>query len=93
MTSLCYNIRTYTYIAKEAVPLKYWAGYVTAAVLGAIALAMGRLAERYSTLVDMVYPYVTRTIQDVLAQWSSGVDFCVWQVVLMLLIIGAHWCR
>ena len=89
MTSLCYNIRTYTYIAKEAVPLKYWAGYVTAAVLGAIAWAMGQLADRYSTLVDMVYPYVTRTIQDVLAQWSSGVDFCVWQVVLMLLIIGA----
>ena len=69
--------------------MKYWAGYVTAAILGAIAWALGQLADRYTTLVDMVYPYVTRTIQDVLAQWSSGVDFCLWQVLLMLLIIGA----
>ena len=69
--------------------MKYWAGYVTAAILGAIAWALGELADRYCTLVDMVYPYVTRTIQDVLAQWSSGVDFCLWQVGLMLLIIGA----
>ena len=69
--------------------MKYWAGYVTAAILGAIAWALGQLADRYSTLVDMVYPYVTRTVQDVLAQWSSSVPFCLWQVALMLLIIGA----
>lgn len=68
--------------------MKYWAGYVTAAILGAIAWALGQLADRYSTLVDMVYPYVTRTVQDVLAQWSSSVPFCLWQVALMLLIIG-----
>ena len=69
--------------------MKYWAGYITALILGGIAWALGQLASRYSTLVDMVYPYVTRTIQDVLAQWSGGVDFCLWQVILMLLIIGA----
>ena len=69
--------------------MKYWAGYVTAAILGAIAWALGQLADRYSTLVDMVYPYVTRTVQDVLAQWSSSVPFCLWQVALMLLVIGA----
>ena len=69
--------------------MKYWAGYLTAAILGAIALALGRLADRYCTLVDMIYPYVTRTVQDVLSQWSSGVDFCLWQVGLMLLILAA----
>ena len=67
--------------------MKYWAGYVTAAILGAIALALGRLADRYTTLVDMVYPYVTRTVQDVLAQWSGTVPFCLWQVAVMLLLI------
>ena len=69
--------------------MKYWAGYLTAAILGAIAWALGRLADRYSTLVDMVYPYVTRTVQDVLAQWTGSLEFCLWQVVLMLLILGA----
>ena len=67
--------------------MKYWAGYVTAAILGAIALALGRLADRYTTLVDMVYPYVTRTAQDLLAQWSGAVPFCLWQVAVMLLLI------
>ena len=67
--------------------MKYWAGYVTAAILGAIAWALSRLADRYTTLVDMVYPYVTRTVQDVLAQWSGTVPFCLWQVVVMLLLI------
>ena len=66
--------------------MKYWAGYVTAAILGAIAWALGELAERYCTLVDMVYPYVTRTIQDVLAQWSGGVDFVLWQMIALALI-------
>ena len=67
--------------------MKYWAGYVTAAILGTIAWALSRLADRYTTLVDMVYPYVTRTIQDLLAQWSGAVPFCLWQVAVMLLLI------
>ena len=69
--------------------MKYWAGYITALILGAIAWALGELADRYSTLVDMVYPYVTRTVQDALAAWSGSVDFCLWQLVVLLLIVGA----
>ena len=69
--------------------MKYWAGYITALILGAIAWALGELAERYSTLVDMVYPYVTRTVQDALAAWSGSVEFCLWQLVVLLLILGA----
>ena len=69
--------------------MKYWAGYITALILGAITWALGQLAERYSTLVDMVYPYVTRTLQDVLAEWSGSVDFCLWQLAVLLIIIVA----
>ena len=67
--------------------MKYWAGYITALVLGAITWALGQLASRYSVLVDMVYPYVARTIQEALAQWSGGVDFCLWQLAVLLIII------
>ena len=69
--------------------MKYWAGYITAVILGAITWALGELAERYSTLVDMIYPYVARNIQDVLAAWSGSVDFCLWQLALLLIIILA----
>ena len=72
--------------------MKYYAGFVTAAVLGVITWVLQQFGERFSTLVDMVYPYVIRTVQSFLAQWSSGVDFLVWQllaVVAVVLVLAA----
>ena len=67
--------------------MKYWRGYLVAAILGAIAWGLTALAKRYTTLVDMVFPYVTRTVQTFLAGWSGTVDFCVWQVALVLFLV------
>ncbi len=61
--------------------MKYWAGYLTAGIIAAITWALTQLASKFTTLVDMVYPYVTRTLQDMLAQWSAPLDFCLWQVL------------
>ena len=68
--------------------MKYWTGFLTAGIIAAITWALQRLAENFGELVDMVYPYVTRTLQNALAQWSSGVDFCLWQVGALVLGIG-----
>ena len=73
---------------RRRVPLKYWTGFLTAGIIAAITWALQRLAENFGELVDMVYPYVTRTLQNALAQWSSGVDFCLWQVGALVLGIG-----
>ena len=73
---------------KEAFPLKYWFGYLTAAIFGAITWVLMRFGERFSTLVDMVYPYVIRTSESILAQWASGVDFPIWQ--LLAVALGAR---
>lgn len=67
--------------------MKYWRGYLVAAILGAIAWGLTALAKKYTTLVDMVFPYVTRTVQTFLAGWTGGVDFCVWQVALVLFLV------
>ena len=67
--------------------MKYWTGYLTALILGLISWALGQMASKYSALVDMVYPAVTRTIQDALAQWSGGVDLCLWQLLLLLMVL------
>ena len=67
--------------------MKYLWGYITAAILGAIAWALNMFGEQFTTLVDMVYPYVIRTVQTFLAEWSSGVDFLVWQVLLVALVV------
>jgi len=67
--------------------LKYWTGYLTAAIIGAISWALLKLGERFTNLVDMVYPYVTRTLMDILAGWSSGLSFCLWQVVVTAAVV------
>ena len=67
--------------------MKYLWGYVTAAILGALSWVLLQFGERFSTLVDMVYPYVMRTVQDYLAQWSGAVDFLLWQVLAVFLVV------
>ena len=67
--------------------MKYWTGYLAAAIIGAISWALLKLAEKYTQLVDMIYPYITRNLQSVLATWSSGVDFCLWQVAVVLFAV------
>ena len=67
--------------------MKYWIGYLTAGIIAAVTWALMRLAENFGELVDMVYPYVSRTLQGVLAQWSSAVDFTLWQAGALVLLI------
>ena len=65
--------------------MKYWTGFLTAGIIGAITWVLMQFGERFSTLVDMVYPYLTRLIQTTLADWTGGVDFCLWQLLAVAL--------
>ena len=69
--------------------MKYLWGYLTAAIFGAITWVLMQFGERFATLVDMVYPYVVRNLQGILAQWSGGVDFLLWQVLAIALGVVA----
>ena len=72
--------------------MKYWFGYLTAGIFAAITWVLMYFGKRFATLVDMVYPYVMRTLQSLLAQWTASVDFPVWQllaVVLGVLILAS----
>ncbi|MBR5125426.1 MAG: DUF3810 domain-containing protein [Oscillospiraceae bacterium] len=67
--------------------MKYWFGYLTAAIIGAITWVLMQFGERFSTVVDMVYPYVIRTLQAILAEWSGSVDFLLWQLLAVVLAV------
>ena len=67
--------------------MKYWFGYLVAAIIGGLTWVLMQFGQRFSTLVDMVYPYVIRTLQDILAQWSSSVDFLLWQLLAVALAV------
>ena len=66
--------------------MKYWLGYVIAAVFAAGTVAIRRFAEAHQVLVDMVYPYVSRLVQTTLADISSQVPFALWQTLLLGLV-------
>ena len=67
--------------------MKYWRGYLTAAILCVITVGFMQLADRYTALVDMAYPYLTRTLQNFLAEWTAPLDFALWQVLLVLALL------
>ncbi len=67
--------------------MKYWIGYLAAAIIAAITWALTKMGEKFTTLVDMVYPYVTRTVQEILAEWTAGLDFCLWQMLLVAALV------
>ena len=61
--------------------MKYLRGYLAAGIFAAITGVLMAYGQRFSALVDMIYPYVTRTLQTMLAQWSGQVNFCLWQLL------------
>ena len=68
--------------------MKYWRGYLLAAIVSVITLGFTMLAKRFSPLIDMIYPFLTREIQGFLASWTGSVEFTVWQVLAVLLLAG-----
>ncbi len=67
--------------------MKYWRGYLVAAIFAAIAIGLGQLAARYTALVDMVFPYLSRTMQNFLAAWSGSVAMNLWQFLLVFALV------
>lgn len=68
--------------------MKYWRGYLTAALLFVLTWALKEFAEAHTVLIDMVYPYVSRMLQTFLTDWSAGVDFCIWQMGIIVLVLA-----
>ena len=69
--------------------MKMLRGYLTAAIFGALTWVLMEFGERFTTLVDMVYPYVIRTLQGFLATWSGSVDFLIWQLLAVVAVVIA----
>lgn len=68
--------------------MKYWRGYLVALILALCSWGLIEFAQSHWVLVDMVYPYTSRIIQDFMAVWSSGAAYCVWQLLLLVLVAG-----
>ena len=69
--------------------MKYWRGYLVAAILAAMTWAGVQFAKGHEVLIDMAYPYTTRLIISSMADWTGGMGFCLWQVLVVLMVIIA----
>ncbi len=65
--------------------MKYLRGYIAAAVFAVVSWALIQFAKTHTVLLDMVYPYITRLIQNTLADWTASLDVCLWQLLVVLL--------
>ena len=68
--------------------MKYWRGFLVAAIVGFFSWLLIEFASSHTLLIDMVYPYVTRMLQTTLAEWAGGVTFCLWQLFAIVLVLG-----
>lgn len=68
--------------------MKYWRGFLTAAIFAAITWGFVSFAQAHPVLIDMVYPYLSRIYISAMADWASGTAACIWQVLLILGIGG-----
>ena len=68
--------------------MKYWRGFLVAGILGACTWGLLEFAKTHTVLIDMVFPYISRMICSSAAQWSASVSFCLWQVLLVGIVVG-----
>ena len=68
--------------------MKYWRGYLVAVVFAVFSWALSQFAAAHGKLLDMAYPYMSRVLQSGLADWSGGMEFCVWQVLFLFGILA-----
>ena len=66
--------------------MKYWRGYLVAAIIGFFTWALSAYAKTHTKLIDMVYPYFARMVQSTLSSWTSSVDVVLWQLLALLAI-------
>ena len=67
--------------------MKYWRGYLVAVIFGFFTWGLTEFAKSHEALVDMIWPYITRSYQAFMADWTGGVTFCLWQLIAVLLVV------
>ncbi len=68
--------------------MKYWRGYLVAAIIAVLSWALMQFAQAHVELMDMVYPYMSRVMLTSLAAWSGSLEFCLWQVLVLVFVLA-----
>lgn len=61
-------------------------GFLVGGIFVVLTWLLTVAAKHFRDLLNMVYPYFSRTVQAFLAQLTSGTSACVWQILVILLL-------
>lgn len=62
--------------------MKNLRGIIVAAVFAALSLLLQTVARHFDVLLDMAYPFFSKTAVEFLGSTVGGSDVCLWQVIL-----------
>lgn len=62
--------------------MKNLRGIIVAAVFAALSLLLQTVARHFDVLMDMAYPFFSKTAVEFLGSTVGGSDVCLWQVIL-----------
>lgn len=68
--------------------MKYWRGYLAAAIFAAIAWGFVNFAKSHPVLIDLVYPYLTRIYTSSVTGWAAGTATCIWQILILFGVVA-----
>lgn len=63
-------------------------GIIIAAVFGLLTLLLDWAGERFGVLMGMAYPFMSKTVMELVGAWTSQFGFNLWQVVIAVFIVA-----
>lgn len=68
--------------------MKNLRGLIVTAVICLLTVLLYQTAARFDVLMDMAYPFFSKTIMEVLGGFTGKLDFCLWQVALAVYAVA-----
>lgn len=68
--------------------MKNLRGLIITAVICLLTVLLYQTAARFDVLMDMAYPFFSKTLMEILGGFTGKLDFCLWQVALAVYAVA-----
>ena len=68
--------------------MKNLRGLIVTAVICLLTVLLYQTAARFDVLMDMAYPFFSKTLMEILGGFTAKLDFCLWQVALAVYAVA-----
>lgn len=68
--------------------MKNLRGLIVSAVICLLTVLLYHVAADFDVLLEMAYPFFSKTVMEMIGGFTAGADFCVWQVALAVYLVA-----